>query len=134
MEKMQLIGSRITSVEGERNQDFSGEVSINTNIQIISFDSVPEDSSTLKTSYLFNVGYGDLGSISLKGIIFVKTTSEIIESLKSSLKEKKIEMDEHAHITNMIIQKASIKAFELEEELGLPIHISLPQMQIKKKD
>ena len=43
-------------------------------------------------------------------------------------------MDEHAHITNMIIQKASIKAFELEEELGLPIHISLPQMQIKKKD
>ncbi len=134
MEKMQLIGSRITSIEGKRNQDFSGEVSISTSIQIISFDSIPEDSSTLKTSYSFKVDYRDLGNVLLHGIIFVKTTSETVESLKSSLKEKQIEMEEHAHVTNMIIQKASIKAFELEEELGLPIHMSLPQMQIKKND
>jgi len=35
-------------------------------------------------------------------------------------------------ISNFIIKKASIKAFELEEELGLPIHIKLPTLNIKE--
>jgi len=134
MEKIQLIGSRITSITAKRDQEFSGEVSIKTNIQIVSFDSVPEDDSTMKTSYVFEIDYGDLGNVKLNGVIFVKTTTEVIASLIESLSEKKIEMEEHAHITNLIIQKASIKAFELEDELGLPIHMNLPKVQIKDKE
>ena len=134
MEKIQLIGSRITSITAKRDQEFSGEVSIKTNIQIVSFDSVPEDDSTMKTSYVFEIDYGDLGNVKLNGVIFVKTTTEVIASLLESLSEKKIEMEEHAYITNLIIQKASIKAFELEDELGLPIHMNLPKVQIKDKE
>ena len=49
------------------------------------------------------------------------------------MKEKKFDTDEHLSITNMIVQKATIKALEIEEELGLPFHIRLPTLALKKE-
>jgi hypothetical protein len=64
----------------------------------------------------------------------VGAEKKTIKSLVKSWKEKKFDTPEHAAITNIILQKSSIKAFELEEELGLPIHIRLPTVTLDKKE
>ena len=56
---------------------------------------------------------------------------KIVKDILRSWKEKKFNNEEQIEITNIILQKASIKAFELEDEIGLPIHIKLPTVTTK---
>ncbi|MCK5450045.1 hypothetical protein KAI32_04210 [Candidatus Pacearchaeota archaeon] len=132
MENIKLIGSKFTKINAERKQNFTGKLTINTNIQIKDLEKIEEMKDTLKASYEFEITYNELGKINIEGNVFVSAASKIIKELLKSWDDKKFETPEHVQITNYIIQKASIKAFELEEELGLPIHIRLPTLSPKK--
>ena len=132
MENLKLIGSKFTKLEAERKPDFTGKLSINTNIKINNIENFEELKNTLKISYDFEVNYNELGRIIIQGNIFISTNPKIIKELLRSWKDKKFDTPEQLQITNYIIQKASIKAFELEEELGIPIHIRLPTLSPKK--
>ena len=133
MAKLKLIGSKFTKITAEVNPKFSGKLSLNTNIQIKELEKIDELKDTVKTSYLFEVNYDELGKVVLEGNIFISTTPKIIKELLKSWKDKKFDTSEQMQITNIILQKASIKAFEIEEELGLPIHIRLPTLNSKKE-
>lgn len=132
MTNLKLAGSRITKIDAERNQDFSGKLEMTTNIKITSIEKIKEPKDTLKISYLFEVDYKELGKITIGGILFLSSDSKTAKEIIKTHKDKKYETPEIMAITNLIIQKASIKAFELEEELSLPIHIKLPSLSIKK--
>ena len=132
MENIKLVGSKFTKLDAERKQNFTGKLTLNTNIKIKKLEKTEELKDTLKISYSFEVDYGDLGGITIEGILFISTNSKLIKDLLKSWNNKKFDTPEHIQITNLIIQKASIKAFELEEELGLPIHIRLPTLGAKK--
>ncbi len=132
MANMKLIGAKFTKVNAERNPDFSGKLSMDTNIKITELDRVKDSKDAVKISYLFGIDYGELGKISIEGSLFVTTDSKTVKELIKLWKDKKVDTPEMIAITNLIIQKASIRAFELEEELGLPIHIKLPSLSIKK--
>ena len=134
MEELRLAGSKILKIEAERNPEFSGQVTMETNIKLSGVESIKEMKDTLKASYTFEVNYADLGKVKIEGQLFIKTTSKIAKELQKSIKDKKYDSPENIAITNLIIQKASIKAFEIEEELGLPIHIRLPTVEFKKKE
>jgi RNase P/RNase MRP subunit p29 len=134
MEELRLAGSKILKIEAERNPEFSGQVTMETNIKLSGVESIKEAKDTLKASYTFEVNYSDLGKVKIEGQLFIKTTSKIAKELQKSIKDKKYDSPENIAITNLIIQKASIKAFEIEEELGLPIHIRLPAVEFKKKE
>ena len=73
-----------------------------------------------------------MGKVKVEGALFISGDAKKIKELLKIQKDEKYESPEYIGITNLIIQKASIKAFELEEELGLPIHIKLPTVSIKK--
>lgn len=133
MADLKLIGSKFTKLVAERKPNFSGKLSINTNIKIKEIGKVEDLKDSLKISYEFEVDYSDLGNLILEGEIFISSNSKIIKELLKSWSEKKFETPEHIQISNFIIQKASIKAFELEDELGLPIHIRLPTFSAKKE-
>ncbi|MCK4997531.1 hypothetical protein KAS08_04450 [Candidatus Pacearchaeota archaeon] len=132
MTNLKLIGSKLTKVNAERNPDFSGKLEMKTNIGIDSIEKVKESKDTIKLGYSFNVDYSELGSIAIKGKLFLTGDAKLIKDLLKTFKDKKFDSPEYLAITNLIIQKASIKAFELEEELGLPIHIKLPSLSLKK--
>jgi RNase P/RNase MRP subunit p29 len=134
MEELRLAGSKILKIEAERNPEFSGQVTMETNIKLEGIEPLKEVKDTLKAAYTFEVNYSDLGKVKIEGQLFIKTTSKIAKELQKSIKEKKYDSPENIAITNLIIQKASIKAFEIEEELGLPIHIRLPTVEFKKKE
>ena len=133
MINLKLVGSKLTKVSAERNTEFSGKLEMKTNIKIDSLEKIKEPKDTVKLSYTFEVDYAELGKISIKGNLFLSGDSKSIKDLLKIQKDKKFDSPEYIVITNLIIQKASIKAFELEEELGLPIHIKLPSLSAKKK-
>ena len=130
MVDLKLIGSKITKINAKKNTNFSGKINIKTNIKINSIEMI--EKNTLKVSYDFYINYGELGEIEVGGEIFLSGGQKSLKSLLKSQKEKKYDSQEYVSITNLIIQKASIKSFELEEEMGLPIHIKLPTISFKK--
>ena len=130
MVDLKLIGSKITKINAKKNTNFSGKINIKTNIKINSIEMI--EKNTLKVSYDFYINYSELGEIEVGGEIFLSGGQKSLKSLLKSQKEKKYDSQEYVSITNLIIQKASIKSFELEEEMGLPIHIKLPTISFKK--
>jgi hypothetical protein len=134
MAELKLIGSKLTKIETERNQDYSGKLEIKTNVKINSIEKIKEQKDTVKVSYNFEINYNELGKVLIEGNLFILGDSKTIKEVLKIQKEKKYEAPEYIAISNMIIQKASIRAFELEEELGLPIHVKLPVLSIKKEN
>jgi hypothetical protein len=132
MTNIKVIGAKILEIEAKKDPDFSGKIELNTNIQILSLEKLKESKDTLKIIYTFEINYGDLGKIKLKGNIFITSDIKTINNLIKNKENKEYNTPEYINITNFIIQKASIKAFELEDELNLPIHIKLPTISIKK--
>lgn len=132
MTNLKSAGSRITKLSAERKPDFSGKLEMKTNIKIDSIEKVKEAKDTVKLTYTFEVEYVELGGVSIEGLLFLSGDAKSIKELLKVQKDKKYDSPEYIGITNLIIQKASIKAFELEEELGLPIHIKLPTLSIKE--
>ncbi len=133
MMNLKLVGSKFTKINAERNPEFNGKLEIKTNIKNISLENNKETKDILKLLYNFEIDYNELGKISIEGILFLSSDSKTIKELLKIQKNKKYESPEYIAITNLIIQKASIKAFELEEELGLPIHIKLPTLSVKNQ-
>ena len=133
MVELKLAGSRFVKINAERNVDFDGKIEIKTNIKINSLDKIKDAKDSLKLNYTFEVDYKELGKIELEGILFLSGDSKTIRDLLKIQKDKKYESPEYIGLSNVIIQKASIKTFELEEELGLPIHIKLPTLTLKDK-
>lgn len=130
---MKLIGSKFTKIEAERNPEFNGKLEIKTDIKIKNIEKIKDAKDSIKIKYEFKVDYKELGKISTEGIIFLTSDTKKIKELIKLQKENKFNTPEYIAITNLIIQKASIKAFELEEELGLPIHIKFPTVNFKEK-
>ncbi|MFA4960684.1 MAG: hypothetical protein WC548_03395 [Candidatus Pacearchaeota archaeon] len=131
MPELKLINSRFIKINGERNLDFSGEISAKTNIKILDLNSINNSKNSIQIKYFFEIDYEKLGKIQLEGIIYVLIDVKTYKELLKSWESKKIETPDFVNITNLIIQKASLKSFELEEELGLPIHIRLPKVDLK---
>ncbi len=132
MANLKLAGSKFLKVSAERSPEFSGKLAVKTNIKIDNLDKVKDAKDALRLDYTFEVDYGDLGKIEIKGILFLTGDAKTNKELLKLQKDKKYDSPEYVGLTNLIIQKASIKALELEEELGLPIHMKLPTLSVKK--
>ncbi|MBT6690009.1 hypothetical protein HN903_04450 [archaeon] len=131
MTNIKIIGAKFLEIEAKKDPDFSGKIELKTNIQISSLEKVKKSKDTLKITYFFEIDYGTLGKIKLKGNLFILSDPKTIKTIIKNKENNEYNTPEYINITNFIIQKASIKAFELEEELGLPIHIKLPTLSIK---
>ena len=133
MTGIKLIGAKITKINAERNPNFDGKIELKTNIKIQKLEKIKESKEAVKIEYVFDVDYTNLGKISIEGTLFLSSEPKKIKELIKLQKEQKLNTPEYIAITNLIIQKASIKAFELEEELGLPIHIKFPTVNFQPK-
>lgn len=134
MTDLRLIGTKFIEIKAQRNPNFSGKLILKTNININSIEEVKKTKDTLKITYTFEIDYGDLGKINIKGELFLLSNNKTIKTILKNKENKEYNSPEYIKITNFIINKASIKAFELEEELNLPIHIKLPTLSIKNKE
>lgn len=132
MTGIKLIGAKITKINAERNPNFDGKIELKTNIKIQKLERIKESKEAIKIEYLFGVDYSDLGKIEIEGTLFLSSDAKKIKELLKLQKEQDFNTPEYIAITNLIIQKASIKAFELEEEINLPIHIKFPTVNFQQ--
>ncbi len=132
--EIRLLGFNLLKVEAEKNQDFKGKLEIKSNINIKNIEKHKLDlakQDSLKIDFSFDIDYGELGKVILSGNLFLLTDSKSLKETLNSWKDKKLDSEINMAILNIIMQKASLRAFELEEELGLPLHVQLPRLQAK---
>ena len=132
MVDIKIIGANFLELKSKRNPDFSGKVELKTNIKINSLKKIEKTKDKLRMNYNFEIDYGDLGGVKIKGELFLLSDKKIIEKIIKNNENKEYNTSEYIELTNILIKKASIKAFELEDELNLPIHIKLPTISFKK--
>lgn len=135
--EIQLIGFNFTKISGERYSDFKENLKINPNINISSIDKhdlnlIKQDA--IKVVFSFSVKYEDLADIALEGNILLRVDTKTQKDLINGWTKKNLDKDLQTIIVNLIMQKASIRAIELEEEMNLPIHIKIPKLEISKEN
>lgn len=132
---IKLIGSKITKIQANRNPDFEGTIKLETNVNISSIDSYKANDAnieTIKVIASFVVDYHDLGKIEIEGQLFFTGDKKDLATIKDNFNKKQYNKPEMISIMNIVLQKFSLKAFEIEDEFGLPVHIKLPTLQMKK--
>lgn len=131
---MQLIGFNFNKIEAERFSDIKGAsgVKINSNINfpLIEKQSVPGlNEELVKVDFTLDFTYDPkLAEIKFKGTMLFKSDEEAKELLKES-KKKEIPSETHKKLMNTVLRKCTVRALQLEDELGIPYHISLPRLQ-----
>ena len=132
MENIKIIQANFLEINAKRNPEFSGKLKLKTSIKINTLEESKKTKNVLKVGYTFEIDYGDLGKVKIKGELYLLSDPKTAKILLNSKENNNYNTQEYTEITNLIIKKASVKAFELEEELNLPIHIKLPVFSIKK--
>ena len=86
---------------------------------------------SLMITFSFAIDYGRAGSLELKGYVLYYDTEKALKDLLDEWKkEQKLPPDFSTQIFNFILLKSNIKGLQLEEEVGLPLHLRLPRFRV----
>lgn len=134
--ELKLIGFNLIKIEAEKNQTFDGKIKIKQDIQLKSVEKQKINltkQESLKIEFYNEINYGELGKIAFTGNIFFLVNSKTMKEALKAWKKNRLPEQLNLIILNIIMQKSTTKAFQLQEELNLPHHIQLPRLQINKK-
>ncbi len=142
---MQLIGFNFKKISAERFPNFKSNTGINTNINFLDIDKekidILKELETIKISFHFSVDYGTNtegkdekdAQICFDGTILLSLDKEESKAIFKSWKKKQLPESMRLPLFNLILNKCSIRALQLEEEIGIPSHVPLPRIA-KKED
>jgi len=114
-------------------------VKFNTKIDISSIDSLKSEAfkfkeELIKIDFSYSVLYEpDFAKLNLTGTFVLSVDTKLAKEALKGWKEKQTSEEFRRIIFNVILKKANIKALQLEDELGLPIHIPLPSISSSNK-
>ena len=137
---MNIIGFNFTKISVERKSLERGDLKINSNLEVNEieeakfpiFDS-KEAMLAIKFNYLFDYD-PSIAKLEFKGEILIGLESSTAQEVLKKWKDKKVSDEIRIPLFNLILRKSSIKALELEEEMGLPLHIPLPRLSKEEKE
>lgn len=133
---MKIIGFTIrkilAEVKGSQKTDI--EVTSNLNLEDIKETKIePTKQKSIIIDFNFYVDYKpDVAKIEFKGHLILLDDENKTEEIIKSWKQKNLPEEIKLSILNYILEKCNIKSLELEEELGLPLHIPLPKFGARK--
>jgi len=135
--EMKLAGFQFTKISAKRSREFNDKLEISSNIGIKNLEKHKSEitkQESLQIEFEYIIDYKKLGKIEIEGIFFVLTDQKVMKEVIKEWENKKVESEIQIAIINLINRKSSIKALELQEELGLPSHIRLPILQVGQKN
>ncbi|MFH1325805.1 MAG: hypothetical protein ABIH49_03515 [archaeon] len=132
---MRFIGFNFSKISVEKHSDNFKDLKINTSIDVSEIKPTKADFLATKEEivgmkFKYDVDYTNTAKIELEGNLVAAMDSKEAKNLVKQWKDKKIPPELRAPIFNLIIKKSTIKALELEEEVNLPSHISLPSVKM----
>ena len=132
---MAILGFSLNKMSIEKKKPAEGAVNIKTNVKFVGIKEVKDiaeiakDRTALNFEFEFSIKYEPgVAEVSFAGFVLNIEKKEDAEKILKDWKNKKIDTDLRLKLTNTIWVKCNIKAFFLEEEIGLPIHIPLPRI------
>lgn len=134
---MKAIGLNFTKISAEK---FEGKVSgIDVDIKFTDFEKKDIkilDEETLAVNFSFVVNYTkekeeSIAKINFVGTILLSVTKEESKEVLKEWKKKEVNSGVKAFLINLIIKRCTIKALDLEDQLGLPPHLPFPKAQAK---
>ena len=133
---MKLIGFNYHKIKAEKLKDASKETKATTNIDILDMSSLGEalgkEKGVLKVDFNYSIKYSpEVANLGFEGNVLLSGTNEEVDKIVEGWKSKKISQSVKATIFNIILRKANVRAIELEDELNLPLHVSMPQVRVK---
>ncbi len=132
---MALVGFNLTKISVEKKNPISGQVNIKTNLRISDITEekskveLGKENTILRFDFEFTIEYEPkVASIKFEGHILELQEDKEAKIILKEWKTKTIDEDLRLRVSNVIWTKCNVKAFLLEEEIGLPIHIPLPRL------
>ena len=142
---MKVLGFNFTKISAER---FSGLDSVTVKTKIDFEEPKKEKVDFFKDQEIFNFpfSYNILyeekdstskkeevkASILFKGVILLSGDKEETKDMLKNWKSKEHNSAVRTGVINTIIQRCTIKALSIEEDLGLPPHLSMPKITLSK--
>ena len=136
---MAIVGFNLTKVLVERKESFEGKLNIKSKVNIEDIKkanmSISKDKDTLQLNFTFEILYEpSFAKVIFNGNILLllefKESKELLNKWKKKSNIQDIDEATRESVYQLILRKCNIKAFSLEEELNLPMHIPL---QIQKQ-
>ncbi len=131
---MEIVGFQFNKINIERFKEIKGQLKIDSNIQIDSIEKEKielfGEKPTLKFFFTNTINYNPdkFAEIIFKGeITTLLEEKQNIEILKN-WKKKKIDDQIRFRLFNFILNRCSLKALQLEQDLNIPLHIPLPRI------
>lgn len=137
---MKVVGFSFTKMSIEKESDKFENLKINTKIDITNVTQVKSDVFQskenlieIKFSYLINYD-PKIAQISFAGNMLVLVDAKTAKNFQKEWKNKKFPEEHKILLFNVILKKSNLKALQLEDELNLPLHISLPSVKEIKQN
>jgi hypothetical protein len=138
---MKLVGFNFNKINAERlAEDKPSNLTISNNIEILDVSKPKIEVSMgkediLNIKFLYKIDYNPgYAKIHFSGEVFLSTDKKLSEDILKDWKNKKLSEDFKISLFNTIFRKSNIKALELEDQIGLPLHIPLPTISKNKKE
>jgi len=132
---MNIIGFNFKKINVEKFLDKVENIKINTKIDVSEITMIKSDILKTKEEIIgirfnYEISYDpDFAKIGFSGNILFSIESKKAKEILKQWKDKKIPEDFKITLFNVILRKSNIKALQLEDEMNLPLHISLPSLK-----
>jgi hypothetical protein len=135
---MQIIGFNFEKIIAEKKNPVHGKIEIKSNINIKNISSqkfeLIKDKDILKFDFELSIDYSpDISTLKFEGFLLATTEKEKMKEILKKWKTKKVSDDIRVSLFNIILTKCTLKALQLEEDLGLPTHIPMPKLQAEQQ-
>jgi hypothetical protein len=135
---MKIIGFTINKIEAERKNTFSGKVSIKSGLDIqniVSEKTNISEKPSIKFDFESILNFEpNLALIKIYGSVIILDDKEEGKEIIADWKKKKFDHPVKLPLFNFIMEKCTIKALQLEEDLGIPFHIPFPKLTAQKEE
>ena len=137
---MRFIGFNLIKINAEKFSDKIENLKINTNINISEINTIKSDffktkEEVLSVKFNYDIIYdSNFAKIEFIGKVLFVIDSKIAKNILKQWEDKKMPEDFRLILFNIILRKSNLKALQLEDEMNLPLHISLPSLKKQKTE
>ncbi len=132
---MRIIGFNFNKINIEKFEDKVENLKINTKINVSEIKNIKSDffktkEEIIEVKFDYFVNYDpNFAKIELTGSVILTMESKIVKDVLKQWEDKKMSEDFRIILFNLILRKSSLRALQLEDEMNLPPHISLPVLK-----
>jgi len=132
-----IVGFNFRKINVERKKKLTKGMKVKYDLDIgkvyeEEYSIATDKQKVLGFDFNFKVGYGpDIAEVSIDGTVdYMVSDADAKKTLEQWKKNKQLTKVVSVPVINMILDKCTIKALELEQDLALPTHLPMPSINI----